>query len=305
MNYNIIKRNGYGSNFNIIYINDNKTLIKKKTINFYGTEKIKCEIIFFNFIIDNKINIKIPNIYYTSYNTIIMDYIKENKSNNDYFNIILNEIMKLHLFNNISINKNYYKQLLFEETIIKIKKRYNQIQSITNNYNNIIYVNNIKILNLNDIINKLHLFFITYINNLDNYLLNPIHGDLQYNNIIINNDDIYFIDAKGIFGSSYIYGIKEYDIAKMYFSLSGYYDFDNMVFNNLNIINNNNLKIDFINIPDFNKHKKNNYYNNCNTKFIIYLFLSIWLSNAHIFINCPFKLIYSFYIGLYFSTLLL
>ena len=30
MNYNIIKRNGYGSNFNILYINDEKTLIKKK-----------------------------------------------------------------------------------------------------------------------------------------------------------------------------------------------------------------------------------------------------------------------------------
>ena len=304
MNYNIIKRNGYGSNFNILYINNEKTLIKKKTINLYGIEKIKCEILFFNFINDNKIEIKIPKIYYTSYNTIIMEYIKDNKSNIDYFDIILNKIMILHLFNNITINKNYYKQLLFEETIIKIKKRYNQIQSIINNYNNIIYVNNIKILNIYDIIDKLYTFFNTYINNLDIYLLHPIHGDLQYNNIIINNHDIYFIDPKGIFGSSYIYGIKEYDIAKMYFSLSGYFEFDNMDFNDIDI-NDNNLKIDFINIPDFNKHKNNNYYNNCNIKFIKYLFISIWLSNAHIFINTPFKLIYSYYISLYFSTLLL
>jgi tRNA A-37 threonylcarbamoyl transferase component Bud32 len=305
MNYNIIKRNGYGSNFNIIYINYKKTLIKKKTINLYGIEKIKCEINFFNFINDNKIEIKIPKIYYTSYNTIIMEYIKENKYNIDYFDIILNEIMILHLFNNITINKNYYKQLLFEETIIKIKKRYNQIQYIINNYNNIIYVNNIKILNIFNIIDKLNIFFNTYINDLDIYLLHPIHGDLQYNNIIINNNNIYFIDPKGIFGSSHIYGIKEYDIAKMYFSLSGYYEFDNMDFNNIDIINDNNLKIDFINIPDFNKHKKNSYYNNCNIKFIKYLFISIWLSNAHIFINNPFKLIYSYYISIYFSTLLL
>ena len=27
MEYNIIKRNGYGSNFNILYINNDKTLI--------------------------------------------------------------------------------------------------------------------------------------------------------------------------------------------------------------------------------------------------------------------------------------
>jgi hypothetical protein len=36
-----------------------------------------------------KIKIKIPKIYYTSYNTI-MEYIKQNKLNIDYFDIILN-----------------------------------------------------------------------------------------------------------------------------------------------------------------------------------------------------------------------
>jgi len=105
MNYNIIKRNGYGSNFNILYINDDKNIIKKQTINLYGMEKIKCEINFYNFINTNNIKIKIPKIYYTSYNIIIMEYIKQNKLNIDYFDIILNQIMILHSFNNISINK--------------------------------------------------------------------------------------------------------------------------------------------------------------------------------------------------------
>ena len=50
---------------------------------------------FFNFISDNKIEIKIPKIYHTSYNTIIIEYIKDNKSNIDYFDIILNKIMIL------------------------------------------------------------------------------------------------------------------------------------------------------------------------------------------------------------------
>ena len=304
MNYNIINRNGYGSNFNILYINTNKTIIKKQTINIYGIEKLKCEIIFYNFIKDNNININIPKIYYNSYNTIIMEYIKETKYNIDYFTIILNTIMKLHSFNNIIINKNYYKQLLLEETIIKINKRYNSIDSIINNFDNIIYINNVKLLKMNDILNTLNIFFNNYIENLDMYTLQPIHGDLQYNNIIFNKDDIYIIDPKGIFGSSYIYGIKEYDIAKMYFSLSGYYIFDNMIINKINI-ENTNLNIDFINIPDFNKHKNNSYYKDCNIQFIKYLFLSIWLSNAHIFINQPLKLIYSYYIGIYFSTLLL
>jgi hypothetical protein len=305
MNYNIIKRNGYGSNFNTIYIDDEKKIIKKKTINLYGIEKLKYEIIFYNFIKNNNIKINIPKIYYYSYNTIIMEYIKENKYYIDYFDIILNEIIKLHIFNNININKNYYKQLLLEETIIKINKRYSTINmnNIIKKYN-ITHINNIKLINISDIINNLNIYFNTYIDNLDNYTLQPIHGDLQYNNIIFNKNNIYIIDPKGVFGSSYIYGIKEYDIAKIYFSLSGYYEFDNMNINRIHI-ENNNLNIDFINIPDFNKHKNNIYYNKCDIKFIKYLFLSIWLSNAHIFMNEPLKLIYSYYIGIYFSTLLL
>jgi hypothetical protein len=304
MEYNIIKRNGYGSNFNILYINNDKTLIKKKTINLYGIEKIKCEILFYNFIKNNNINIKIPKIYYYSYNTIIMEYINDNKLNINYFNIILNKIMILHSFDNIIINKNYYKQLLLEETIIKIKKRYQQIKSVINNYNNIKFVNNIKLNNFNNIIDSLYNFFNIYIDKLDNYILQPIHGDLQYNNIIFINDDFYLIDPKAIFGSSYIYGIKEYDIAKIYFSLSGYYEFDNMEINQIDI-KNNNLNINFINIPDFNKHNNIDYYSNCDITFIKYLFISIWLSNAHIFINQPFKLLYSFYIAIYFATIII
>lgn len=77
MNFNIIKRNGYGSNFNNIYINNSNTLIKKKTFYIYGIEKIKAEINFYKFISDNKINIKIPKIYYINDNVIIMEYILE------------------------------------------------------------------------------------------------------------------------------------------------------------------------------------------------------------------------------------
>jgi hypothetical protein len=304
MNYNIIKRNGYGSNFNILYINDDNNIIKKQTINLYGMEKIKCEINFYNFVNTNNIKIKIPKIYYSSYNTIIMEYIKQNKLNIDYFDIILNQIMILHSFNNISINKNYYKQLLYEETIIKIKKRYNQITFILKTYDNIYFINDKRLLKFDEILDKLYFFFNNYVETLNNYVLHPIHGDLQYNNIIFSDTDIYIIDPKGIYGSSYIYGIKEYDIAKIYFSLSGYYEFDNMDINNIDI-KNNNLNINFINIPDFNKHKNNNYYKDCNINLIKYLFISIWLSNAHIFINQPLKVIYSFYIGLYFASVLL
>jgi tRNA A-37 threonylcarbamoyl transferase component Bud32 len=295
----IIKRNGYGSNFNILYCDINNSIIIKKTINKYGITKLKNEINFYNFIKINNIKFNIPFIYKYDNDIIIMNYIKQNKLKDfDYFDIIINNLKILHNYNNIIVNKDYYKLILFEETIIKIKKRFIIIEEIINEkINEILFVNNIKLLNFDIIIEKINNYLNIYINNLKEYKLQPIHGDPQYNNIIFDNCDIIFIDPKGCFGSSQIYGIKEYDIAKLFFSLSGYENFDNMIINNL-IINNNNLNIDFINIPNFNLY-------NSNSEIIKYLFISIWLSNAHIFIKEPYKVIYSFYIGLYFASILL
>lgn len=296
----IIKRNGYGSNFNIIYYDMNNSIIIKKTINNYGINKLKNEMNFYNFIINNKIKFNIPIIHKYKKNIITMNYIKQNKLTDfDYFNIIIANLNNLHNHNNMIVYKNYYKKILLEETIIKIKERFIIIKDIINEkINDILYVNNIKLCNFDIIIEKINNYLDIYVDNLNgDYKLQPIHGDPQYNNIIFHNHDITFIDPKGYFGSSQIYGIKEYDIAKLFFSLSGYEIFDNMIFNEL-IFDNNNLNIDFINIPNFDLY-------NLNSQIVKYLFITIWLSNAHIFIKEPYKVIYSFFIGLYFASVLL
>jgi len=296
----IIKRNGYGSNFNIIYYDMNNSIIIKKTINNYGINKLKNEMNFYNFIINNKIKFNIPIIHKYKKNIITMNYIKQNKLTDfDYFNIIIANLNNLHNHNNMIVYKNYYKKILLEETIIKIKERFIIIKDIINEkINDILYVNNIKLCNFDIIIEKINNYLDIYVDNLNgDYKLQPIHGDPQYNNIIFHNHDITFIDPKGYFGSSQIYGIKEYDIAKLFFSLSGYEIFDNMIFNEL-IFDNNNLNIDFINIPNFDLY-------NSNSQIVKYLFITIWLSNAHIFIKEPYKVIYSFFIGLYFASVLL
>jgi hypothetical protein len=53
-----IERIGYGSQFNNLFIIDNR--IKKESKNEYGHFKIKKEIEFFKYIIDNKIVLNIP-----------------------------------------------------------------------------------------------------------------------------------------------------------------------------------------------------------------------------------------------------
>jgi len=51
-----------------------------------------------------------------------------------------------------------------------------------------------------------------------------IHGDMQMSNTMINPDtmEVSLIDPRGYFGKSEVYGLADYDIAKMYYSLTGY-----------------------------------------------------------------------------------
>ena len=60
-----------------------------------------------------------------------------------------------------------------------------------------------------------------------------IHGDPTLSNIIIkNNLDIVFIDPRGYFGKTKLYGDIYYDFAKLYYSFMGNYD----QFNNKNFV---------------------------------------------------------------------
>lgn len=299
-----IKRNGYGSLFNSLYINKNKTLIKKETFHLTGIKKLKNELDFYKFILINNIKINIPTIYYYSNNYYIMNYIDNDYNQTDVndSNVIIAELKKLHFCKSIYIKKDYYKQLLLEETIIKIKDRFLEIEKIIQNHKKdckITKVNNVKILSYDKIIDLLTNALDSCINNLNKYQLHIIHGDPQFNNIFINKKkEIIFIDPKGCFGSYKIYGIKEYDIAKVFFAMSGYSYFDNLDIREISV-DNENLIIDFIRIPTFTISK------DYDIPLIIYLFISIWLSNPHAFINEPIKLIHSYYIGLYISSYLL
>lgn len=51
-----------------------------------------------------------------------------------------------------------------------------------------------------------------------------IHGDMQMSNTMINPDtmEVSLIDPRGYFGKSEIYGLADYDMAKMLYSLTGY-----------------------------------------------------------------------------------
>ena len=61
------------------------------------------------------------------------------------------------------------------------------------------------------------------ISNVDKFHI--IHGDNTFSNTIADKDNkIWFIDPRGVFGSTPIYGDRRYDYAKLYYSAYGNYD---------------------------------------------------------------------------------
>jgi hypothetical protein len=104
------------------------------------------------------------------------------------------------------------------------------------------------------------------------HILCPIHGDCQFNNILIGPEkEILFIDPRGYYGTYDIYGIPEYDDAKIAFALSGYDNFDSMKITSLNI-ENDVVFVEDLRIKDLEQDS-----------FVSVLTLSIWLGNAHCF----------------------
>jgi hypothetical protein len=66
--------------------------------------------------------------------------------------------------------------------------------------------------------------------NCDMVEYNFCHGDLNGSNIMVNpiTMDVKFIDPRGYFGNTKLYGWKEYEYSKLLYCLSGYDDFNNL-----------------------------------------------------------------------------
>lgn len=100
-----------------------------------------------------------------------------------------------------------------------------------------------------------------------------IHGDPTFSNILLRTETVEpaLIDPRGYFGKTLIYGDKDYDFAKLYYSLAGNYDQFNRKKFSLDIQNNNveihiqsngweDMKHEFFNLIGKKKNIKLSYY---------------------------------------------
>lgn len=310
-NYEELIRNGYGSNFNKIFIDLKSNKIKKICINEYGLNKISKEISFLKYLskYDNIINTNIPKIYEFLKNGYIMEYLNnyiplykifydfDDKKKKYILENIYKHINNLHNLEKKYVKKEEYIDCLKIEIYDKIINRFNLIKNKIDKYSYINTINNIQFYDFDFVLKTINNKIIDLVNNKKEYYYVIIHGDCQFNNILYNslNENIFFIDPRGYFGNSDIFGIPEYDIAKIYFALSGYDEFDNRNIDFLDIHNNNiNIKINIIDYSIFNI--KNN--------LSMLIMLNIWLGNAQCFMERDeIKGIYSYFIALYLSNI--
>lgn len=114
-------------------------------------------------------------------------------------------------------------------------------------------------------------------------------------NILIDeNNKIWFIDPRGYFGNTKLFGIKEYDIGKIVYSLSGFDEINNND-NHFFIINEQNINTNINNNIDnylhlFDKYDKN---------MLINMTILHWFGLTDYSKNNIHKCISSYYYGIY------
>lgn len=294
-----MNKQNYGYNFNCIDIFDN--IVTKTAKNKYGKTKINYEIGFYEYIELNLVLFPMPKLVFSDISNSILkiEYLKDYqvatkcKCDTSFIESIFQYITILHSHTRVSVFKQEYIEQLKIESLQKVVTRFNKTNWKTiPGFIEITHVNHIKIKDLPYYIAKINKRIDEIVLELSEYKFVLIHGDINLGNIMMNDiGDIRFIDPRGYFGSMPLFGIAEYDFAKLLFGLSGYNIFDEMVIDNFDVVDGNvEIPIDKMNFGIFESHHFSEY-----TKLLA---LTIWLSNNSMYSSSAKKL-YSLMIAYY------
>tara|TARA_B100001175_G_scaffold132422_1_gene112559 strand:- start:8553 stop:10121 length:1569 start_codon:yes stop_codon:yes gene_type:complete len=183
------------------------------------------------------------NKYMYSYRFVEGEVMSKNLTLNK-FKFLLNYLKKFWVINNVSKNKN------FELSCLKFykNKTYSRIKMFNKKYNftdRIQFINNFKVEKMKMILKK------TNWKLLSNGISSRFHGDLHFENIIINKNKFKFLDWRQDFENNLKKGDLYYDLAKL---LHG-------IIVDHNQVNKNNFRIDikrnkvFLKIRQSSNHK--------------------------------------------------
>lgn len=280
-----MNENNYGFQFNDISIQDGVFIKKYK--NEHGRKKINYEKEFYLFVNSSKLNrFPMPKLLHYSDGEIYIEYVENaniltsllNSDNcSRYISKIKDHITLLH-----NIHVPVKKSVLLNDLQIELERKlvdrfYEYDWNSNKDYKSIKSVNGLKIKDINTYIDRIKHRLVFLLKDRNYYQL--IHGDIHLGNILVTeSDELYFIDPRGYFGNTPLFGLYEYDYAKLLFGISGYSYFDRLEIDSLEI-QNNNLIIEFI--KDYEYIYQSNYFD----EISLLLSLTIWLGNNSCFTN--------------------
>lgn len=221
--------------------------VMKRGINEQGRQIIANEINWYKYIknlrVNNDFDIPIPQIRTLKNEYYIMEYLENYQSVAEYFNNkktdekemtidrIMDNIHFIHSIDEKKINEIEFKWDIMYEVVGKIRERLKDVRDIIQSVGTIELVNGVKINSIDNLMAKTIRIIEEYyeFNNISKTqrTYNIIHGDLNFSNIMIEKTTkrIKFIDPRGYFGKSKVYGCKEYDYAKILYGIYGYDNF--------------------------------------------------------------------------------
>lgn len=173
----------------------------------------------------------------------LYEFIKNNTNgffskNEEAFNIIIEQLKKY-----FETRKKYNKVKESSDNFVysKVLKRIDNFKKLPEYYkiDNFLKAND---LDLDDIVNKFKSYYQCLPSKVRNSTtLTIAHGDLHFSNILVNEEtfEIKFIDVKGSTNKEGMYIDEYYDLAKLYHSIEGIYDF--IINDNYEIVLNDNL----------------------------------------------------------------
>lgn len=137
-------------------------------------------------------------------------------------NFVLNDLSRYTASN---VNSSYAAEKMYLDKTVERLEILRKNEKFHEFFNKYINVNGVMYRSLNDIENVIERSVKKLLYNNIPYTI--IHGDLCFSNIMIDSNFsfIKLIDPRGRFGRYDIYGDQRYDIAKLFHSVDGKYDF--------------------------------------------------------------------------------
>lgn len=219
--------------------------IMKRAITEQGEKIFQNEMKWYSYLKDHtsfpQIRSLIPTIRALRPTYMIMEYLEEytplykwmsQKENEEKYNQVIHQlfenVQRIHSIEKMEVWSGTFLNDLKIEIHDKIVQRMENIQPILSTLPTFLTVNETRILPFETILEKIKNILVEHYQEKKKWEYSFIHGDLNFSNILIHPTtlDLKFIDPRGYYGNSSLFGNPDYDYSKILYALYGYDTFN-------------------------------------------------------------------------------